>query len=116
MAQAVTRKTLLLLDLSSRLAKYIEGELRPERVSLQNLYSNVAPFVGDPVFVHTLIEEFLLPHFDTETREFDTEGLTAMVPPNFTEELGEAAEDIPAEVQEKMSNYFRALCDVYTAI
>ncbi len=114
MAHTPSKKTLLLLDLASRLAKYIESQLTPERVTLQNLYSNVAPFVGDENFVITLIEEFLLPHFDVENKEFDVEGLHGLVPPKFKDNLGELG--IPPEVEKKMGLYFEALCDVYTAV
>ncbi len=115
MAQ-MSRKTQLLLDLASRLAKYMEkylnenvNNLAPEKLVLKNFYDNVAPFVGDPSFVNSLIEEFLLPHFDQESKVLNIEDLNNLAPPHIQLSIKMAP-----DVETKMKQYFSALCDVYT--
>ncbi len=110
-----SKKTALLLDLSGRLARYLESE-SGSCETLKNLYLNVAPFTGDIDFVHLFIQEFLLPHFDRESNLIDMEALNERIPSKFktTQEETEEEEGIPPQITEKMAKYFIALCDVYT--
>lgn len=133
MAQNAREK--LLMELSQKMKRYIQeqAQIHAQSTALKNMYENFAPFMEDTNFVIMFVERFLLEYWeeDSETgehtfnkkrliedqdksrQELIKQGIINAKEEGELEDL-EKELKIPEEVEDKISKYFAALCDVYT--